>query len=209
MLHGIRRAFGRKCQIIRKFLLRDVCERFRCHAVAGKLIQERPDERIARSGGIRDRHRQRFGLGARVRRVDRRAVCAACHKQQPAALRKHKLCRFPLGFAAGAELHLIIRQLHEVCTRQKFTNCCLTAFRAVPERQAHVRVEREERACILCQPDGLAVRLLDRCVHQIDRAEVQCGAVRENIRRDLCFIEKQVCRGIAVEGKLAVAVLIK
>ena len=40
MLHGIRRTFGRKCQIIRKFLLRDVCERFRCHTVAGKLIQD-------------------------------------------------------------------------------------------------------------------------------------------------------------------------
>lgn len=74
MLHGIRRTFRRKCQIIRKFLLRDVCERFRCHTVAGKLIQERPDERIARSGGIRDRHRQRFGFGARVRRVDCRAA---------------------------------------------------------------------------------------------------------------------------------------
>ena len=51
--------------------------------------------------------------------------------------------------------------------------------------------------------------LLDRCIYQIDRAEVQHGTVRENIRRDLCFIEKQVCRGIAVEGKFAVAVLIK
>ena len=51
--------------------------------------------------------------------------------------------------------------------------------------------------------------LLDRCIHQIDRAEVQHGTVRENIRRNLCFIEKQVCRGIVVEGKLAVAVLIK
>ena len=51
--------------------------------------------------------------------------------------------------------------------------------------------------------------LLDRCIYQIDRAEVQHGTVCENIRRNLCFIEKQVCRGIAVEGKLAVAVLIK
>ena len=141
MLHGIRRTFGRKRQIIRKFLLWDICERFRCHAVAGKLIQERPDERIARSGGIRDRHRQRFGLGARVRRVDCRAVRAACHKQQPATPRKQKLCRFPLGFAADAEFNFIIRQLHEVCTRQKLTNRCLTAFRAVPQRQTHVRVE--------------------------------------------------------------------
>ena len=209
MLHGIRRTFGRKCQIIRKFLLRDVCERFRCHTVAGKLIQERPDERVARSGGIRDRHRQRFGFGARVRRVDCRAARAACHKQQPAAPRKQKLCRFPLGFAAGAEFNFIIRQLHEVCTRQKLTNRCLTAFRAAPQRQTHVRVKREERACVLCQPDGLAMCLLDRCIYQIDRAEVQHGTVRENIRRNLRFIEKQVCRGIAVEGKLAVAVLIK
>ena len=135
---------------------------------AGKLIQERPDERIARSGGIRDRHRQRFGLGARVRRVDCRAARAACHKQQPAALRKQKLCRFPLGVAAGADFNFIIRQLLEVCIRQKLTNRCLTAFRAAPQRQTHVRVKREERACVLCQPDGLAMCLLDRCIHQID-----------------------------------------
>ena len=177
---------------------------------AAHFREQAADEGIARAGGVQRLHFvsiDRAALAAGV--VPRRALCATgvddvldrATVQLPDAARR-------VAFA-GDKFQFIVGNLDDVRQRQIFLHGGMEVGGIFPQRQTQVDVKANQRACRAEALDGNAVRLTHRAGGERHRAIVEDVARLRRNRGEVVGGVEHIGGRVAVEGKLALAVVMQ
>ncbi|CDN42571.1 hypothetical protein BN871_BM_00400 [Paenibacillus sp. P22] len=192
---------GEREQLSRRLRL-DAAEKVR---LALNAVQQRADEGIACACRVDDAYGMARNLDAEVLGQPRRSRRAAGIDDMPDIAGEQRLQRLFLFGDAGNERQLLVRDLHEMGHREELQNGLAALFRAFPQRQPYIGIEADDSPGFAASGNRFPVRVFDRRLDKVYRAEMQEISRLEPIS-DLVFLQQHVRARIAVKAEIAVAV---